>query len=340
MSARRLLALVPALLMMLHPVCARADQSDVMGFGILKRLPGLWNGPVVSSTPAGSFAKWYVDFRPVSPGQVSQYSTLDENTLNYLFFFIVNHDGRLKVALRTEGVFMNKGCVTYEVIDKADEAGGYYRFSDFQIGDKRAFTEFRFQEDDLVMDVYTNKFNTVFPLTQHARWKAHRYDARAAEQAVAHFSFPQRTMVKDFTHTFDGRFDCVYVDLDADPYNSKAQPYVGEITVNIDMAGRLKVRSTDELFLLLTTRPLFDGITYNPENLNYTSRFVYLPESTEQYTFRNIHPGTYYLYSFLDINNDGHHSSGDYMSSNLAHTVTVPPEGHVATDTTIDSILP
>ena len=340
MSARRLLALSALLLMMFHPVCVQADQPDVMGFGILKRLPGLWNGPVVSSTLAGSFAKWYVDFRPVSKGQISQYSTLDANTLNYLFFFIVKHDGRLKVAMRTEGVFMNKGCVTYEVIDKVDEAGGYYRFSDFQIGSMRAFTEFKFQEDDFVMDVYTNKFNTVFPLTEHARWQAHRYDTKAAEQAVEHFLFPQRTMVKDFTHTFDGKFDCVYVDLDADPYNSKAQPYVGQITVNIDVADKLLVKTTDELFLLLTTLSLFDGVTYDPENLNYTSRFVYLPEGTRQYTFTNIHPGIYYLYSYLDINNDKRHSRGDYMSSSLTHKVIVPPEGQVTTETRIDFILP
>ena len=106
------------------------DKKNVLGFGILSRIPGLWNGPVTSTTPAGSFDKWYVDFRPVAPGQVSQYSTLDANTLNFISFFIVKHDNQLKVALRTEGVFMNKGCVTYEVIDSVNESEGFYRFSD------------------------------------------------------------------------------------------------------------------------------------------------------------------------------------------------------------------
>ncbi|MBN2439976.1 MAG: hypothetical protein JXJ04_01470, partial [Spirochaetales bacterium] len=92
-------------------------DPDVMGFGILRRLPGLWHGPVTSTTPAGNFPMWYVDFRPVSPGQVSQYSILDPDTINYISFFIVKHQGISKVALRTEGVFRNKGCVTYEVID-------------------------------------------------------------------------------------------------------------------------------------------------------------------------------------------------------------------------------
>ena len=100
MSRTRPLALMSLLFIVFLPLCAHAQGTDVEGFGILKRLPGLWNGPVTSSTPAGSFAKWYVDFRPVSSGQVSQYSTLDENTLNYLFFFVVKRDGKLKVALQ------------------------------------------------------------------------------------------------------------------------------------------------------------------------------------------------------------------------------------------------
>ena len=46
--------------------------------------------------------------------------------------------GHQEVALRTEGVFQNKGCVTYEVIDRVTESEGYYRFSDFRAGDDRA----------------------------------------------------------------------------------------------------------------------------------------------------------------------------------------------------------
>ena len=50
------------------------DTKNVLGFEFLKKIPGLWHGPVTSSTSAGSFDIWYVDFRPVSAGQVSQFS--------------------------------------------------------------------------------------------------------------------------------------------------------------------------------------------------------------------------------------------------------------------------
>jgi len=321
-------------------VPAESTGSDVQGFGILARLPGLWNGPVFTSTPAGSFENWFVDFRPVSPGQVSQYSTLDEHTLNYLTFFIVKRDGLLKVALRTEGVFDNKGCVTYEVIDKFDEAAGYYRFSDFKAGTERAYTEFFFKSDSFIMDVYTNKFNRVSPLELHSRWTAVRADRRAAEASVSRFKFPQAMMVKDFDSTFKNMSESVYFTFENDPYPSSSQPYVGTVRVKMAIAANLEVRDTDELFLLLTTQSLFEGLTYKPENLKYISRYVYLPPDTKEYSFSNIHPGTYYLYAYNDLNNDKKHKKGDYMSSNIANTFTLSEKGVAEIDTFIDFIIP
>ena len=67
---------------------AKASESGVFGFGFFKRIPGLWNGPVYTDTPAGSFPMWYVDFRPVSPSQVSQYTSLDPDTENNISFLL------------------------------------------------------------------------------------------------------------------------------------------------------------------------------------------------------------------------------------------------------------
>jgi len=180
-----------------------ANESNVLGFGFLKRIPGLWNGPVFSDTPAGSFPMWYVDFRPVSSSQVSQYTTLDTDTQNNISFFIVKYDNQLKVAMRTEGIFQNKGCVTYEVMDTVKESIGYYRFSDFQSGDERAYTEFTFKKDKFIMEVYTNKFNMVKPLQLHSRWEAKLGDRSTALDAISHFNYPQPVMVKDFLYYLD-----------------------------------------------------------------------------------------------------------------------------------------
>lgn len=219
------------------------DGDTILGFGILSRLPGLWNGPVSTTTPAGSFDNWYVDFRPVSPGQVSQYSTLDAQTLNYLSFFIVEHDNRLKISMHTEGVF-------------------------------------------------------------------------------EHMS------------------ESIYFTFENDPNSSSSQPFVGNVTVNIAIGKDLNVERDHELFLLLTTESLFEGLKYKKENLKYISKYVYLPVGTESYTFNNVHPGRYFLYSYNDINGDKRHLSGDYMSSDLNNVFTLQAKGNVEVDTTIDFLIP
>jgi len=317
------------------------SADGIMGFGFLKRIPGLWSGPVSSTTPAGSFPVWYVDFRPVSPGQVSQYSTLDADTLNYISFFIVKHDGRLKLAMRTEGVFQNKGCVTYEVIDTAKETEGYYRFSDFQAGDKRAYTEFSFKNDDeLVMEVYTNKFNKVFPLQLHSRWEARRAEGKAASDAVSHFNFPQAVMIKDFSHVFDGMFESIYFTFEKDPYPSKTQPYVGKAVVDIGIDKKIRLRDNYEILILLTTESLFRGLLFKKERLKYISRLAHLPIGTKTFAFNNVHPGRYYVYSYIDVNNDRLYLSGDYMSSDIKNTVEVKAEESVTVKTIIDLRIP
>lgn len=316
------------------------DETTILGFSFLSRITGQWNGPVYSSTPAGSSESWHVDFRPVSAGQVSQYTSMDTSALNYTSFFIVQHDQQLKVAMRTEGVFNNKGCVTYEVMDSVNEETGYYRFSDFQAGTKRAYTEFRFQEESFVMEVYTTKFNKVTPLQLHSRYEAKLGGREAAAEAIAVFKFPQPVMVKDFSETFKNMPESIYYTFENDPYPSTPQPYVGSTTVNITIDEALKSKGSGELFLLLTTKSLFEGIKYIPENLKYKSKYVFLPANTSHYTLVNVHPGTYFLYSFVDVNGDKKHLSGDYMSSDSGTVFTVMPGGNVTVGTKVDFIMP
>ncbi|MBN1797559.1 MAG: hypothetical protein JW822_03220 [Spirochaetales bacterium] len=343
-------SIISVFLLLLFPQCvsvssgsdiAGTNDSGVLGFGFLVRIPGLWSGPVFSDTPAGSFPMWYVDFRPVSAAQVSQYTSLDPDTNNDITFFIVKHDNRLKVAMRTYGVFKNKGCVTYEVIEVVNESKGYYKFCDFQSGDERAYTEFTFKKDELLMEVYTNKFNSVKPLQLHSRWEAKLSDRSSAQAAIAHFNYPQPVMVKDFSDVFKDMHESIYFDLKKDPYNSLSQPYVGKVTVNISIDKKLKVEKKHEIFLVLTTKSLFEGYSYKEENLKYISKCIFLPVNTKTFTFNNIHPGTYYLYSYNDINGDKRHLTGDYYSSNILNNAfTLDFNGHVTVNTVIDSVLP
>ncbi len=314
--------------------------NEVLGFGILKRIPGLWHGPVTSTTPAGSYSNWYVDFRPVSGAQISQFSLLDSQTVNDISFFIVKHNNLLKVAMRTKGCFGKKCCVTYEVIDSTDEQTGYYRFCDFKSGLKRAYTEFQFHENAFVMQVYTNKFNTQETPQIHTRWNATLGDRKAASAAITRFQYPQKNAVKDFSDVFGDMTETIYYTFENDPYSSEEQPYTGSVTININISEKLKIKKNHELFLLLTTETLFDGIQYKKENLKYISKYVYLPAETRSFTMQNVHPGKYYLYSYNDVNGDRKHQSGDYMSSDVQHIINVPANGNTQVNTTINFKIP
>lgn len=68
------------------------NSSNVKGYSILEKLPGIWNGPVTSPTPLGSYPEWIVDFRPISPSQVSAKNELDSVNDIFMSFFIVKHN--------------------------------------------------------------------------------------------------------------------------------------------------------------------------------------------------------------------------------------------------------
>lgn len=320
--------------------CKRDEEitNTVYGYEFLNKIPGLWHGPVTSSTSAGNFDQWYIDFRPVSSAQVSQFSLLDTNTVNNLSFFIVKFNNRLTIAMRSEGCFMNSCCVTYEVMDSV--ASNYFRFSDFVKGTKRAYTEFIFKEDSVTMKVYTSKFNTVDPVQLHTTWTAVLGSRNNTTAATAHFNYPQPVMVKDFSNAFSGMAESIFFTFENDPYQSVTQPYVGSATVNISIDSAMVTDTSDQIFLLFTTEPLFNGLVYVDDNLKYTSKYVFLSAATPQYKIKNIHPGTYYIYSLIDKNDDHLYLSGDYMSSNFTNSFTVQDQQDVSVSTVIDYLIP
>lgn len=314
--------------------------KDIKGFGILERICGQWNGPVTSTTSAGSFNSWYIDFRPVSAGQVSQFSMLDSQTVNIFSFFIVKYNDSLKVAMRTEGCFAQKCCVTYEVIDSVNEETGYYRFADFISGTKRAYTEFTFSQGKFLMEVFTSKFNKENPPVLHTHFETALFSRDASKEAVSFFKFPQPVMVKDFTVAFaKDMTESIFFNLKEDPYGSEVQPYTGKVKMNISVDDKLKIKSGDEACVFLTTESLFKGIKYIPENLNSLSKYVYMPAGTKSVTINNVHPGKYYVYSFIDRNGDKKHLSGDYMSSATDNLITVPANGKANATTIIDFMI-
>lgn len=322
------------------PVEGINSSTNVKGYGILSRLPGIWNGPVTSTTMLGSYPEWIVDFRPVSAAQVSAKNELDSLNNILMSFFLVKHGNAYKMAFRNGGGFAGSNRIAYAVIDSVSETTNnyFYRFSDFRAGKERVHVDVLFKDDSLIMHVHTNVYNTQTTASSHMLWKAKLQDATSASNAIAQFSFPQKQLVKDFSTTFDLKPEAIYYDSDLanDPYNVASQPYLGKTTVNISFDASHVPDPTKKVFLMITTQPLFSGFTFNPAQLKYRSRYVFLAADDNQFTFDYMHPGSYYLYSLYDSNGDGTFSSGDWMSSNLTNTFTLTALGTQTVNTMID----
>src|SRR4051812_23369919 len=137
--------------------------TSVLGYNLLKKVKGIWNGPVTSTTPLGGYPEWIVDFRPISENQISAKNELD--TLNdiHMSFFIALYNNQYKVCFRNGGSFAGMKRVAYFLADSVSEGAtkSFYRFSEIIKGKSRAYTEVIFSADSLTIKSYTNKKNTL-----------------------------------------------------------------------------------------------------------------------------------------------------------------------------------
>jgi hypothetical protein len=320
-------------------------STPVLGYNILHHLPGIWDGPVTSSTALGSYPEWIVDFRPVSAAQVSAKNELDTVNNILMGFFVSKHTCGYRMAFRNGGGFAGQQRIAYAECDSVSETVNnyFYRFIDYKAGKNRVYTDILFKDDSLIMHVYTNQYNSLPGPVTHMLWKAKLQDTTSAQNAITTFNFPQKQLVRDFSTTFDGRTEAIYysaADLVNDPYNQASQPYLGRTTVNVNFAASYTPDPAKKVFLMITTQPLFSGFTFIPANLKYRSRYVFLSSNDHTFTFDYMHPGNYYLYSLYDANGDGTFSSGDWMSSNLTNTFTLGGLGTQTANTTIDFTIP
>lgn len=319
------------------------ENSEVEGYGILEKLPGIWNGPVTSPTPLGSFPEWIVDFRPISASQVSAKNELDSLNDIFMSFFICKYDNAYKIAFRNGGGFAGNVRNSYMIIDSVKEtsAYSYYRFSDPISGGNRVYTEVTFKGDSITMHTYTNKYNTLSLPVTHMIWKADRRDLTSTQDAISLFDYPQKELTRDFTNTFDGLSEAVFYSASADPYPEQEQPYLGVSNVSIDITNPSTVDPGKKVLIIITTQPLFNGFSFNVANLDYRSRYVFVgAQSTTGYDFNYMHPGTYYLNAIYDNNGDLNFSSGDYMNSQFDKSFTLSEEGAVSVNLTINFQIP
>ncbi|NQX98916.1 MAG: hypothetical protein HRT73_13715 [Flavobacteriales bacterium] len=319
------------------------SNSTIKGFKILEKFSGIWNGPVYSPTPLGSYPEWIVDFRPISGSQISAKNELDSVNDIFMSFFITKHDCSYKIAFRNGGGFAGSVRNAYMVIDSLDEtvSKSFYRFIDPVSGGDRIYTDITFKQDSLIMHVYTNKYNSLSSPVTHMIWTANLRDTTSAQDAINLFNFPQKELTKDFSTTFDGLSDAVFYNTSSDPYPEQDQPYLGVSNINISITNPVIVDPSKKVLISITTQPLFSGVTFIPANLDFRSRYVFVNAANpSEYNFNYMHPGDYYVNAIYDSNGDFIFSSGDYISSNFDVPLTLTDQGNSSINVNINLLIP
>lgn len=316
--------------------------DSTLGFGLLSKIKGIWNGPVTSSTPLGGYPEWIVDFRPISENQVSAKNELDTVNDIHLSYFIAKYNDQYRLCFRNGGSFGGQTRVSYFLADSVSETSSqsYYRFAEILKGETRAFTEVIFRNDSLIMRTYTNQYNTLSTAVLHMSWNARLQDSTSCQTAVTNFSFPKKTLTQDFSTTFNGQTEAVYYSLTGgDPYTESQQPFLGQATINYTYAGIFSPEAGKKIFILITTQPLISGFSLNAANLRYRSRYVILASTDQSFVFNYMHPGTYYLYALYDADGNNNFSSGDWVSASNA-TFTLAGQSAVSAATQINFTIP
>jgi hypothetical protein len=320
-----------------------ADINNTVGYGVLEKLKGIWNGPVTSTTPLGGYMEWIVDFRPISASQISAKNELDTlNDIN-MSFFIALYNNEYRVAFRNGGSFNGSTRISYFLCDSVSETAAqkYYRFSEIIKGRNRAYCEvvFRNNGDSLYLKTYTNVYNTLPNPVLHMTWSAKRQDTTSCQPAVTQFNFPQKIMTKDFSTSLTGVAEAIFYGLTGDPYPEADQPYLGHSNVSYTYAGTYTPDPAKKVFLIITTQPLISGFSLNLANLKYRSRYVVLSAGDTHFSFNYMHPGSYYLYAIYDGDNNMTASSGDWVSA-VNTGFTLASQGTVAPTTQINFTIP
>ncbi len=334
---------IPPLVPPLDTITNIPDTSNVIGYSILNKLPGIWHGPVTSATPLGSFQEWIVDFRPISSAQISAKNELDSLNDIFMSFFIAKYDSTFMMFFRNGGGFAGQVRNSYMKIDSVYESVNlsFYRFVDPISGGDRVDTDITFKDDSLIMHVHTNVYNTLSTPTTHMIWKAVLKDTTSAQHAIDHFDYPKKVMVKNFSTTFDGLSEAVFYSASADPYPEQDQPYLGISNVNVNITNPPILDPAKKVLIILTTQPLFDGFSFQVQNLKYRSRYVFVGAlSTTGYAFNYMHPGAYYINAIYDNNGDFNFSSGDYMNGSFDVPFTLAAEGSISPTVTINFLIP
>ncbi|MCX7743088.1 MAG: hypothetical protein N2167_00840 [Flavobacteriales bacterium] len=305
------------------------------GYEFLNEVCGIWGGPVFSGTSVGDFPDWQTDFRPISTSQVTAKNEL--NKLNDIFmgFFVGIYNNKKVLFFRNGGYFAGMQRVSYLVCDSAfnNSTGKYFRFSDCKAGPGRTRSEIIFRNDSMIFTTYVNN-------NFHFRYDAKNLDRSISDSVKTSLNYPQNNAVIDLSTVFDNRSDAVYYSFSGDPYPEASHPHLGITNLTYSFDGSITPDPQKKVIIIITAKPLFDGLIFNAANLKYRTRYVILNANETNFAFTFMHPGKYYINALYDVNGDLMANAGDYINFPFDYSFNLPVSGTANPSVTINFQVP
>ncbi len=299
-------------------------SSSITGFSLLSEVSGHWVG---TNETAYGFYSWFTfDFRPISSSHV--HSIYEGATAQNIItsFFVADFEGKQQIMARNGGWLGPQYRATYFVLDQANDSGQtkYYRLVDAVGGVQRSYMELRFRNDSIYFDAYKDNSGALDDPILHMSFAGKNLNPSFDQPATDLFSFPQMVSEVNMNNAFNSLVDpesALFLMESQDPFPRSDHGHLSDFDINFTRGASVQ---NEKLLFYVSKEPLVDASgNVNLGNIDTkVVRTIDITSSENSFNATYVHPDTYYLTAFADLDGNFIPSSGDYSSESILFTLT------------------
>ena len=315
------------------------DDYGILGYHLLEQISGHWIGS--NQTAFGYVPRFTFDFRPISSSHVHSIyeSGTDQNIFTSLF--VAEYNGEKRIFARNGGQ-LGLFRATYFVVDIVEETSqsNYYRLVDVTGGQQRCYMEFTFSNGNFNFKAYKDNSGTLGDPVLHMEFNGTNANPDFDDVATNLFDFPQPESEKNLTGAFNTLVDpgsALFTSEATDPFPRVEHGHLSDFTVNFNKQA--SIQNTGMVFLV-SKEPIVSntGIVFAANLYNQLTRTIMIGGSELSYTASYVHPDTYYLTAFADLDGNFYPSLGDVSSESVL--LNVPLESFPTANLAVDIVIP
>lgn len=325
------------------------------GFEFFTQMQGHWVGKL---NLMGQDMPWFAfDYRPISNAYI--HGIFEGGTIGNLMtsFYLAEYKGIKTIMARNGGVLNGIYRMSYFILDqvKISENESYYRFVDAYGGKQIMWMELKFKGEDLEFNSYTSRMGMLPKPKKHMLFKGKKTSLALSNQAAKTVGFPKK-IVEDYypeglpMPVWDKKYPVVtsqsymWEDLSADlvtlgkwaydPIRIDEMPHLAQLKLKFN---RTKLSKNKKIQVYLSRVPLTDDNgKFIMENgyiqmdlMNEVLLFPEIGKKVDEFTLTYLHPGDYYVTTFIDEDGNLTASKGDISTKSIKITVEPESEGEL-----------